>query len=823
MGLAASARADTWYSAPDPIDPTYLTEMPFGTSSQWIQPWRAYLDTPPAIELRGGMGINFNVPEDQADVAARLLAASGIARARVEIPWSAMSYRDPTQLAHPSYFSSIIGALRTSGIRPLILLNANQQAPGPTQAFNAVLTASASAGATTVQLDAVTASQVIPGYSGLDVATQAAGVIFTAVSGNDVATLSRPLPTAMAAGSHPATTLRNQPFDGPELAGGSANPRFQQTLQGWLEYVRGVMQLATQAYGSANFDVEVWNELSFGSDFLNIGNYYDPLPDASQGDVDSALLAATVAFLRDPSNGWPDVQIGDGFANETPFASGATVAPGVTALDKHPYEGEDVWTAGTQGEGGIVPLNALGLPDAAPSGPGPGAAFEPTYTSFFPEYFLTGLQTETMIRDLDPSTTQIYGTPHGQAVAPAGGVAPELWLSEMGMDPAALADTQAPLSAADDAHIQAKAALRTYVAYIGKGASAVDLYAVDGGPDFNLVDPAFFANSQVPGTDTYAYSGDALGGPVMDATRRLAATLATAQPITQPRPLSLLGVATDSDAYQWLGNGTAATPTLYDRDVLMFQPFQLTGTSWVAAVYVMTRNIATVYNRSLPATDVTRTDLPAEEYEVAVGGVDAASLVASATDPLTGDSVPVNIIARDGDTATLKLPVSDSPRMITLSDGAARFPGTVTSTIATSAPSSLPAAAAPATAAAGSGKDGRTQVRSAEMSLIMRGGSPYLRLECPSRCRLTWSTGVARPRARPLLGVVHAHVFTREHVTYVRVAQAGWARARIETHFVLATVTMSGRDQPMKRRFVIRRVTRHGSRKDAPRLGVLAP
>lgn len=731
VGAVGPASADTWYSVNDPIDPAYLTELPEGDASQWIQPWRAYLDTPPATALLDGMGVNFNVPADQASVTAQLLAASGIKRARVEISWTGVSYSNPSQFWDASDLETIIGALRDNGIRPLILLNANQELPGPAQTFNAMLTADAAAGATTVNLDPATAAQVVPGHTGLNIGSEAAGVMFTSVDANDVATLSRPLPSAFPAGAYPATTLLYQPFAQPLLADGSPNPQFETTLNGWLSYVGLVMNLVTQTYGSDDFDVEVWNEVDGDSDFLDIGNYYNPLPQATEGNTDAAILTATTDFLHDPANGWPDVKVGDGFTNQTAPTDDVSQLPvGVNAIDKHPYvqlvqfpsgsaPGPSSLDAQGNGEGTVVDGQSIGR-------------FAPTYNAFFPEFYLTGIHTETLIRELAPITTFAGGLQLGRATAPLGGSPPAMWVTEDNMAPnyLELIPPFTLLTPQDYDHVHAKAALRTYVSFIGKGVQAVDLYAVDGYPTWNLVDPAFFSAAQVGSSDSYVYPGTALGGPVMDATRRLAATLAGAQTITTPRPLSLLGIANDSENYQFLGNGTPQFPTLYDRDALMFQPFQLTDHSWVAAVYVMTRNIGV--------------DLAPENFRITVGGLNAVNLTASATDPLTGDSVPVTIIARDGTDATLQMPVTDSPEMVTLDDSAAPAapfesdqPSPSPGSVDVSAPQ--PAAQIPVIP---------TRARSSEPVLararIRRTGvAVYLQLKCNASCRVRWS--VAAP------------------------------------------------------------------------------
>ena len=120
---------------------------------------------------------------------------------------------------------------------------------------------------------------------------------------------------------------------------------------------------------------------------------------------------------------------------------------------------------------------------------------------------------------------------------------------------------------------------------------------------------------------------------------------------------------------QFAGDGTAAHPPLYNRDVVAFFPFQADDHRFVIPAYVMTRNMATLYNPSAPASDVTRYDLPPETYRLTVGGLDTAALTASATDPMTGASVPVQVTATSASTAVIQIPLTDSPRLIELQDG----------------------------------------------------------------------------------------------------------------------------------------------------------
>ena len=99
-------------------------------------------------------------------------------------------------------------------------------------------------------------------------------------------------------------------------------------------------------YGSDHFDVEVWNELGFGSDFLNQSAYYSPPPDAATvtrnlNGVEKALLGQTIQMLRNPANGLTDVRVGDGFRDQIPWISGTLVPRGTNGIDRHPYQ--QVW------------------------------------------------------------------------------------------------------------------------------------------------------------------------------------------------------------------------------------------------------------------------------------------------------------------------------------------------------------------------------------------------------------------------------------------------------------------------------------------------
>ena len=86
-------------------------------------------------------------------------------------------------------------------------------------------------------------------------------------------------------------------------------------------------------------------------------------------------------------------------------------------------------------------------------------------------------------------------------------------------------------------------------------------------------------------------------------------------------------------------------------------------------VYVMTRDMGKVYNLSAASCSPSRYDLPTETYRLTVGGLNTAALKASATDPDTGASVSVKVVAASNGQATIEMPLTDSPRLLVLQDG----------------------------------------------------------------------------------------------------------------------------------------------------------
>src|SRR5436190_2128919 len=284
-------------------DPSQLTALSFGDRSHWLQPWRAYLDTWPATRMLDSIGMNFNIGAADAPATAHLLADSGFRLARISEPWGMVDYDNPRVLTNDSDFRTTLSALKQYGLRPMIVLEAPDYLPCPMRPLDLATDRPAAAGDARIHLTSAAAAAVVAGRSGLDTGPgifgeiKRAGNLITGVGADRWATLSKPLDRALPAGGHASTTLKFRPFPHP------SNPDFEGTLAGWLDYVGTVTRAARSVLGGDAFDVEIWNELAYASDFLHVNTYYATPVDGVSGSTTDAILARTVAAVRDPSNG----------------------------------------------------------------------------------------------------------------------------------------------------------------------------------------------------------------------------------------------------------------------------------------------------------------------------------------------------------------------------------------------------------------------------------------------------------------------------------------------------------------------------------------
>jgi len=678
------------------VDPHQQTSVWFGAYSHYAQPWRAYLETPPAAVFLEGTGINYNA-QGNPDLVVRMLASHGIHHLRIEIGWGDVSYDHPDQLNNAASLAALLAAAKHYGCRPLILLNAHQGVPCPVRFFSRKVVDTAPAGSRTVHLDDVTGLRV--GYSGLSQLTDywAAEAMITAIDpGTGVVTLSKPLPKPIPAGkSVPMATLKYRPFEPPTLPNGAPNPIYAETMTGWDQYLLTVARFVTHALneagptspeyaalwphptaGDAGFDMEVWNELTFGDHYLYINDYYSPplFPKYDGNKIWGLLVAETARVVRDNPAVFKGTLVGDGFANTIPWPASSTEPPGITAIDKHPYAGRKTFPE-EKSKG--TALDALLQPDSS--------GWVPSYTELFPEYFASAIQTETMIREMSPIATPIGKTMHGRyARLIDGKVSPvTTWITEVNIGPV---EDNPKITAAEALAIKAKTTARYFTFYLNKGVTQLDLFAAAGGDkDLGIVQDNFLKLAAKPGAaypaDDRPYTSDALRITAA-IIRKMREGIDFGLTSAELHPLSLISVR-DSGGIQFAGSAEATSgepattgttagggmpktpnphPPLHDADVFAFLPFQVNATRYAVPYYLVTRDVAHVYHPV--AVGPARYECPPEMFTMAIGGTPGRTTRITAYDPLHDRVLPVKIVARNRDGVTVRAPAVDYPYLL---------------------------------------------------------------------------------------------------------------------------------------------------------------
>jgi hypothetical protein len=249
-------------------------------------------------------------------------------------------------------------------------------------------------------------------------------------------------------------------------------------------------------------------------------------------------------------------------------------------------------------------------------------------------------------------------------VGPPGGVPLQKWITEYNLG---APEGVTGLTFADRAHFHAKALLRSLVANVNKGFSREYFFGTGPGP-FSVVGQDFWSALEAhPET----YPGDALAGEILTGFRNTLERFQGPGPGGPARQLKLLSIAQHGNHAQFLGDGTPAHPSLYDRNVLAVLPFQNSPTEFVIPVYVMTSDVLTLYEPAAPASDIHRFDLPDEAFRITLGNLPEtpSAPAVSAYDPLRGESTPARLLSRAGGTATFEFAATDYPRLLRVAFG----------------------------------------------------------------------------------------------------------------------------------------------------------
>jgi hypothetical protein len=115
--------------------------------------------------------------------------------------------------------------------------------------------------------------------------------------------------------------------------------------------------------------------------------------------------------------------------------------------------------------------------------------------------------------------------------------------------------------------------------------------------------------------------------------------------LTQTRKIRLDSIRDTHKHLQFVGDGTAAHPNLYNRDMFAFLSYQVNSQCFVIPYYVMTR-------------DVTK-DLPPQKFTIQISKLNTQVATVSIYDPMNDRTLPVTINSRGRDFLNLTLSATD--------------------------------------------------------------------------------------------------------------------------------------------------------------------
>lgn len=597
------------------VDPTQLG-VSWPKHSHLRLPWRGYLETRSGYEFLQGIGINYNVPE-RHELAIRLLAEAGFKTFRIEIGWSNVNW-DETQLNNEERFRTILQLCKRYSIRPTILLNAHHGVPCPHRFFERHVVSDAPKGSRTIKLDNI--ADIVPRYSGLCNLTDywACEVFITSVdSQTGECHLSKPLPKDLKKGEKVLlATLKYLP------AYPVGTTEFESMAKGWLRYTQLVLDLI-KSIGIDEFDIEIWNELSFGSNFMRdfgINHYYDP-----------PIAEFKIDFLHPGGHAWeiarrtielvksrfPKVRCIWGFSNVTFFHTPIEKLPPFTdGQSYHPY-GTDTRKLPEQEQAPNEPWRCM---------EGEIPKIEIRMSEGWAHTFV---QTESLMRLLNPESRlkrkpvgverfYHYMTEHG-VVPPECGVNDEQgsWL------------------------LKAKTVLRSFCFWLNKGIDVMHYYCAYGE---HPADMGLLPTNLKSLPDNVMF--EQVATLPMKALRNLTKIFADSKPLKQVHQLSVdvIALGKQSPIY------TVTGKTLWHRDVFAFLPFQCSERKFVIALYTMT------YDVTKPIAE--------ESYRLTITGFGGIPKGVRFYDPLANKSISIKVVKRERDKLAIEVAAVDYPRLL---------------------------------------------------------------------------------------------------------------------------------------------------------------
>jgi hypothetical protein len=569
------------------VDPTQL-EVPWPRHSFYRVPWRAYLETVSGFDLLQGVGVAYNV-SGNPDILMRMLSECGFRTMRFEWGWNCQTWDGPgIDPGREQEIRKTLQAARRWNVKACILLNAHHGVPCPVRGWRVKLLADAPKGAAEVKLDNV--KDFVPGYTGLSNIEDywAASVIFTQI---DAATgtckLSKPLPKDLKAGQQvDVHRLRYLPLHP------VGTKEFDETAQGWVNYARAICAIAADE-GFRDCRIEIWNELSFGSNFTNINHYYKPdkakMPDfLNKGGSAWELARRTVDMAH---REFPAMEVIWGFSNTTFYhCKIENLPPGTDGQTYHPY----------------FESRRLKLPENDYR----NWSLEqplPSFTWHLPEAAANFPQTEAIIRLINPKAR--LARPEGTRVF-------RHYITEYGMP---IQDYG--VKDVDRAwHIKNKMISRGTLFFLSKGLCGLYHFCAGGDAlDMGLL------GKQAEKLTEYPADLDAALSPSLKMMKRLTSAFDGSVPLASMRQLGAEVAALDQRVQLPAGPDNK-WPPLYQHQRFCVLPYQVKPDRFVVALYVQSIDILE--------------DIEPQPYRVALTNIRGADAKLEMIDVLSGKPVP---------------------------------------------------------------------------------------------------------------------------------------------------------------------------------------
>ncbi|HWH70067.1 MAG TPA: hypothetical protein VNT26_11830, partial [Candidatus Sulfotelmatobacter sp.] len=400
------------------------------------------------------------------------------------------------------------------------------------------------------------------------------------------------------------------------------SPEFDETAAGWVKHALHICRLAEQ-WGVKEYDVEIWNELTFGTHFLNINDYYDPTtpkiatpqPDfLNRGGRCWELARCTTDAIKQAH---PKARVIWGFSNTTFFHCRIDhLPPGMNGQSYHPYGTGTRKFTGVQGRKDQPPLEG----------------FVPVYEIRMMEGWApTFIQTESLMRHLRPDA-RLTAKPPGvdrffHYMTEHGVLAPECGVKEV----------------AAAWQLKALCATRSFCLWLNKGIDALhyfDAYEPEA-TSFGLLPTNL---KELPSQARF----DDVATLPMRAIRNLVHAFSGSVPLTKTNPLGIEAVSLGPETKAFEGDATH--PPLWHRDMLTVLPFQVNPQKHVIAAYVMTRDAAKPFQP--------------EVFRLTFSGVQGHRV--KAMNVLTSTPLALQAKALGADKVEVTLAVTEKPTLIVI-------------------------------------------------------------------------------------------------------------------------------------------------------------